>query len=112
MRIAIPTSGGELSPHFAHARAFAIIDVDPTTREIENLKFLEAPEHQPGLLPRWLKEMGATVIISAGMGHKAQNLFEQNGIEVVIGAKGRIPGEIARTYLGGELQTGQNLCDH
>ena len=72
----------------------------------------EAPPHEPGLLPRWLHELGANVIIAGGMGQRAQQLFAENGITVVVGAPAEPPGQLATAYLSGELQVGENICDH
>ncbi|MFH1848505.1 MAG: NifB/NifX family molybdenum-iron cluster-binding protein, partial [Candidatus Omnitrophota bacterium] len=44
---------------------------------------LTPPAHAPGVLPKWLGEQGANVIIASGMGTRAQNLFKENGIDVI-----------------------------
>lgn len=111
-KIAIPTSGGLLCPHFGHCDEFTLIDVNTETAEILGTEVLEAPEHEPGLLPRWLHEQGANLIIAGGMGARAQGLFAENGVGVVVGAPMQAPGDIVKSYLGGTLQTGGNLCDH
>lgn len=112
MRIAIPTANGSLATHFGHCEAFALIDVDPSTKTITRTEIVEAPDHQPGLLPRWLHEQGAALIIACGMGMRAQQLFVQNGIQVVTGAPCEPPEMLVEAYLAGVLQTGANLCDH
>ena len=68
MRIAIPMASGKLALHFGHCEQFALIDVDPATKQILNQDFVAAPDHQPGLLPRWLREKGVNVVISGGIG--------------------------------------------
>ena len=112
MRIAIPVVQGRLSAHFGHCEEFALIDVDPEKREIMATRMLASPEHQPGLLPRWLHEQKATVIIAGGMGGRAQDLFAQNGIQVIIGAPSEEPEAIVKAYLNDSLQTGENVYDH
>jgi len=112
MRIAIPLADGKLSMHFGHCERFALIDVDPKAKTILGKQELQAPEHEPGLLPRWLAEHGAQLIIAGGMGTRAQNLFAQNGIEVVVGASAQSPEALVSSYLEGTLQAGQNVCDH
>jgi len=112
MKVAIPIAGGRLSAHFGHCEEFALIDVDPEKREITQTQMIPAPDHQPGLLPRWLHEQGATVIIAGGMGSRAQDLFAQNGIRVIIGAPSEGPEAIVTAYLSESLQTGENICDH
>jgi len=112
MRIAVPTVDGYLCPHFGHCGAFVIVDVDKDERKILKTEIHEAPPHEPGLLPRWLAEKGADLIIAGGMGARAQDLFNQRGIGVVVGAPSETPGKIVGDYLQGALFCGQNLCDH
>ena len=112
MRIAIPVAMNRLSPHFGHAESFALINVDKNKGEIGEARFLTAPDHQPGLLPAWLKQEGADLVIAGGMGMRAKDIFKQNGIEVVVGAGGGTPEEIVKAYLAGKLETGDNICDH
>jgi len=112
MRIAIPLVQGKLSLHFGHCEEFALVDVDEKTKEISSIATLQPPAHQPGVLPQWLSEQQADVIIAGGMGQRAQQLFAQYNIEVVIGAAGGLPEELVSTYLNGTLQTGDNICDH
>ena len=112
MRIAIPVAGGVVAAHFGHCEQFALIDVDRSNGNIIGTHVVEAPPHQPGLLPKWLAEQGANVVIAGGMGQRAQSLFEANGITVVIGATSQSPNQIVSDYLGGVLRTGENICDH
>jgi ATP-binding protein involved in chromosome partitioning len=112
MRIAIPLAGAGLSAHFGHCERFALLDVDPATKSIQAKQELAAPPHEPGLLPRWLAERGAQLIVAGGMGGRAQQLFAQNGIEVVVGAPSETPETLVAAYLGGTLRSGDNLCDH
>ncbi len=111
MRIAIPTAAGKLALHFGHCETFALIDVSED-KKIEKMQELTPPPHQPGLLPKWLHEQGATIIIAGGMGQRAQGLFKQANIEVVIGAPVKSPRELALLYLDGTMETGTNPCDH
>lgn len=112
MRIAIPMASGKLALHFRHCEQFALIDVDPATKQILNQDFVAAPDHLPGLLPRWLKEKGVNVVISGGMGSRAQNLFMQNGIQVITGTASEEPKTLVKDYIAGCLITGENICDH
>ena len=112
LRIAIPVTAGKLALHFGHCEQFALLDVNPETKELVKTEMLPAPAHQPGLLPRWLAEQGANLIIAGGMGQRAQNLFTDNGIQVLIGAPAEAPDIIVKQYLDGSLTTGENICDH
>jgi predicted Fe-Mo cluster-binding NifX family protein len=112
MRIAIPLSNGKLSAHFGHCERFAMVDVNPTEKKILKREDIEAPPHEPGLLPRWLAERGATVIIAGGIGHRARELFAEQGIQVLTGAPADTPEQLVADHLSGTLQTGENVCDH
>jgi len=112
MKIAVPVVNGKLSPHFGHCEAFAMVEADAETRTIASQELVEAPPHQPGLLPPWLAEQGAETIIAGGMGSRAQALFQQQNIQVVVGAPADTPEAVVTAYLNGTLQTGGNLCDH
>jgi len=103
---------GRLSPHFGHCEEFALIDADPESKTIKSTQTVTAPPHEPGLLPRWLAEKGAEMIIAGGMGGRAQGLFEQQSIAVVVGAPSDTPETIVSAYLDGSLRTGENVCDH
>ncbi len=112
MRIAVPLVQGKLSLHFGHCEEFAIFDVDDNLKKVISRKNAAPPAHEPGVLPRWLHENNVSVIIAGGMGQRAQQLFTQNNIEVVIGASGQSPEELVSAYLEGTLETGDNICDH
>ena len=112
MRIAIPVADGKLAAHFGHCEEFALIDVDLDNKEIQGQELLTAPPHQPGLLPPWLAERGAEMIIAGGMGVRAQQLFTAHDIVVHVGAPAQSPESIVQAYLSGDLETGANLCDH
>jgi len=112
MKMAIPVTEGRLSMHFGHCAEFAILELDEQRKEIAKSSVHQAPPHEPGALPRWLHELGAEVILAGGMGQRAQQLFAQNGINVITGAPAHTPEELASAYLDGTLQTGENVCDH
>ncbi len=112
MRIAIPVVEGKLSQHFGHCETFAIVDTDGDSRKVVNRKDLTPPRHEPGVLPAWLHGEGVNVIIAGGMGQRAQQLFAQNQIEVVVGAPAESPENLISAYLNNTLQAGENICDH
>ena len=112
MKIAIPVADGKLCMHFGHCEQFALVDVSEDKKTITATNLLTPPPHEPGVLPRWLHEQGANIIIAGGMGQRAQGLFTQNGIEVVVGAPALAPQEVVESYLNGTLEVGSNVCDH
>lgn len=112
MRIAIPLQDGRLSAHFGRCEAYAFLDVDDGGREITAQKVVESPPHQPGVLPAWVSENGADVVITGGMGPRAVQLFQERGVDVVLGAPALEPEAVASAYLEGKLTTTDNTCDH
>jgi len=112
MRIAVPLANGRLAMHFGHCETFALIDADPATRAITASTTVTPPPHEPGVLPNYLAEQGATVIIAGGMGRRAQDLFGAAGITVVVGASSLDAETLVRQYLEGTLEAGDNVCDH
>lgn len=112
MKIAIPTTSGRLSSHFGHCEQFSVFDVDADNQTIKGRRNLLPPHHEPGVYPRWLHEQGVTCVISGGMGSRAQSLFKDNGIAVIVGATVEDPERIIQAYLSGTLAGGANTCDH
>ncbi len=112
MKIAIPTAKETLSLHFGHCEQFYLFEVDKEAKIIKNVEKLTPPPHEPGLLPRWLGEKKADIIIAGGMGMRAQELFVENGIEIITGAQAKKPEELINDYFEGALEIGENACDH
>ena len=112
MKIAIPVAQGQLCQHFGHCEQFAIIDVAEGSKEISKEELMTPPPHEPGLLPKWLSELGVTCVIAGGMGGRAIGLFQQNNIQVVTGASPAEPKQIVTEFLKDTLVTGNNSCDH
>lgn len=106
---AIPTENQKLCAHFGHCEKFAIVKTDE--KKILQEEYVSPPEHQPGTYPKFLADMGVSVIISGGMGQKAQNLFNQNNIEVYIGVDSNSPKNLVEKYLEDQLENGDNKCD-
>jgi ATP-binding protein involved in chromosome partitioning len=107
---AVPLAEGRLCAHFGHCEQFALIETE--NGQIQGKSVHTPPPHEPGVLPKWLHEMGANVIIAGGMGSRAQGLFNENGIKVVTGAQAGTPESLVHQYLTESLVTGANVCDH
>ena len=70
------------------------------------------PPHEPGLLPQWLAEKGATDIIAGGMGQKAIQIFNNNKVNVFVGAEKLESKSLIEKFLNDDLQLLSNYCDH
>lgn len=108
MKIAVAKDGDHVSQHFGHCEGFEVFQVEE--KNITGREVVTNPGHRPGFLPPYLAEHGVNVVIAGGMGAMAQELFNSNGISVVVGAQGRID-DIIRQYLKGELVSTGSICE-
>jgi len=108
--IVVPVTGGKLAAHFGHCEQFAFMEIQDS--KIIGTEMRTPPAHEPGVIPQWLHEQGADVVIVGGMGERAQDLLREKGIEVVIGAPMDSPESLANQYLAKTLVAGANICDH
>jgi predicted Fe-Mo cluster-binding NifX family protein len=109
MRIAISTDQGLVSAHFGRCQSYTIYEIEGNVIKSQNE--IQNPGHQPGFLPRYLSEKGVNVIISGGMGPRAQTLFAQSGIKTISGVQGAVDNVIQQ-YIKGSLESGEDMCDH
>lgn len=114
--IALPVEGNggldsEVCQHFGHAAGFALVEVEGTM--IASCRVVANPmaeQHQPGMLPGFVRSTGANVLLAGGMGPRAVDLLQGYGIEVATGAEGLVRDVVA-AYLAGNLG-GITPCDH
>ena len=111
MIIAVPVTDGVLSTHFGRCERFALVEVNEAERSIVAITEEVPPPHEPGVLPAWLHERGAEVVIAGGMGQRAHQLFARDGIRVVVGAPSDTPENVVSAYLAGTLESGPDACD-
>ena len=112
MKIAIPIAEGKLCQHFGHCQQFALVTVNDQN-QITETKLVDPPAHEPGVLPKWLAANQTNLVLASGMGHRAQNLFREAGIKVLVGVQGNLtPEEVVKAYLNNDLATGDNACSH
>ena len=107
---AVPAAEGRICAHFGHCEVFTLVKVED--QRVTEVSDRIPPEHEPGVIPNWLHDLGVTHIIAGGMGRRAQDLFEKHGIQVVIGAANSTPRQAVESYLAGTLETGDNPCGH
>ena len=102
---------GEVGAHFGRCPYYALVEANGGTvigsRVIANPYF---DIHQPGVMPRFIRDMGANVIIAGGMGPRAIDMFHGFGIDVATGATGNVAAVLG-AYLRGEHR-GVVPCAH
>jgi len=109
-RIAFPSNDKvNVEEHFGHCKEFAIYNIENT--EISSIDFVTPPPHAPGVLPKFLGDKNVDAIVTGGMGAMAINLFKEQGIEVILGAKGTIDANLS-AYLADALESTGSACVH
>ena len=107
MKIAISTDGGTVSPHFGRCPSFTLIEVKGG--ELTKREEIPNPGHHPSFLPDFFHQRGIDCIVCGGMGHRAQSLFTQKGIEVLLGVEGEVD-KVIDELSEGKLKAGESLC--
>lgn len=107
MKIAVARMGNTVAEHFGHCENFGIYESE--NKAVLSEQSVANPGHKPGFLPNFLADMGVKVIISGGMGGGAVDIFNERGVEVVVGAKGDSKAAV-EAYLRGELKTTGSIC--
>lgn len=108
MRLAVSLESNQgldsmVAHHFGRCPYFALLTLEGD--QVQSCQVIENPyyaAHQPGQVPGFIKEQGADVMISGGMGRRAIRFFEDFGIEAVTGAGGTVRETLDR-YLDGKL---------
>ena len=102
---------GEVSGHFGRCPYYVLAEANGGTvigsRVVANPYF---DLHRPGVMPRFIRDLGTNVIIAGGMGPRAIEMFHGFGIDVATGATGSV-AEVLRAYLRGEHR-GVVPCAH
>lgn len=109
-KIAIPLENGVLCSHFGHCEKFAIVEINNNV--ITNISEVTPPEHVPGLYPKWVARFGVTDVIAGGMGEKAITLFNEQNINVFVGAPIKQASELVTDFIASKLSLDANYCDH
>lgn len=107
MKIAVASENKMVTEHFGHCEGFIIFEAE--NNKIVKSELISNPGHRPGFLPNFLNDMGVNVIISGGMGGGAIDIFNEKGIEVIVGARGEAR-VAAEQYLQGMLKSTGSVC--
>ena len=107
MKIAVASENSMVTEHFGHCQGFTIFDTED--KQIIKSETVANPGHKPGFLPNFLNDMGVKVIISGGMGNGAIEIFNEKGIEVIVGASGNAKVAV-EAYLEGSLKSTGSVC--
>lgn len=107
IKIAVASENEMVTEHFGHCINFNIFEAE--NGQITKSDSIANPGHRPGFLPEFLSNLGVNVIISGGMGSGAIDIFNEKGIDVIVGASGNAKA-IAEQYLQGSLKSTGSVC--
>ena len=107
MKVAISTDSGMVAAHFGRCPTFTIVEIE--AGKVLKRDEVANPGHQPGFIPKFLNERGVECIVTGGMGHRAMALFNEFGIQTILGIKGSIDNVIGKLSKG-ELKSGKSVC--
>lgn len=107
VKIAVASENEMVTEHFGHCINFNIFEAE--NKQIVRSESIQNPGHRPGFLPNFLYDLGVNVVISGGMGGGAIDIFNERGIQVIVGASGQAQ-TVAEQYLNGMLESTGSVC--
>jgi len=109
MRYAIAVERDQVAAHFGRCERYELADIEGD--QVVARQALANPGHEPGFLPRYLKEHGVQVVVCGGAGPRAVDLLAQLGVGISTGVSGGVDQVIA-AIANGELISGESTCEH
>lgn len=109
MRYAIAMEDGAVAQHFGRCERYTIADIDDGREH--GRSNLDNPGHAPGLLPRLLSQHDVDCVVAGGAGPRAVNLFNELGMDVLLGVSGPVD-EVISEIATGDIEPGESTCEH
>ena len=100
---------GKLAYHFGRCPYYVFVDVE--NKEVLSVQTKRNPffnQHAPGVVPQFIAEEGADIMIAGGMGSAAIDWFRKLGVTAITTEPRKI-GDILQDYLNGEI-SGVEAC--
>ena len=106
MKIGVPTDGNNgldeyIGEHFGRVATYTIVDL-----ETDQVKVVPNVSHHmggQGYPPELLSKEGVNVLVCSGLGRRAIAMFKDFGIDVYIGASGKVKDAVS-AFKQGKLQ--------
>ena len=106
-KIAISTDSGMVSSHFGRCPEFTIVEIKGS--KVIKKEVIDNPGHITGFLPKFFNEQGVDCVIAGGAGFRAQQFFDEFGIELITGVEGKVD-DVIDAFVKGKLKGGKSLC--
>lgn len=108
MKVAVSTDNGMVAEHFGRCPQYTIAEI--SEGKIVSKKVIDNPGHSTGFLPKYFKEQGVEAMITGGAGWRAQQLFQEYNISLVLGITGKVDEALER-FAKGTLSEGESFCE-
>ncbi len=108
-KIAIPTNGDHLDPHFGRALAFTVFEIEGNNARQTEVLSTATLQHQHEGLANLFKRNNISTLVCGGIGPGMINGLTQVGLEVVSGASGKVT-DVAQAYAKGTLVSTGAVC--
>jgi len=97
--------------HFGRCKYYTFIDIEG--KEIKNVEVIKVPyeEHGYGDLPNFVKEHGGKIVMAYGIGQRAIEFFNELGIDVITGVKGKIK-DVIYNFINGTIEIDEKWKEH
>lgn len=110
-KIAIPTNGELLDPHFGRAAGFTVFEIEGNQARKVDILSSTGLQHQHEGLANMFKRNGVEVLVCGGIGGGMINGLNAVGLEVVSGASGNVD-DVANLYAQGKIVSTGSVCQH
>jgi len=108
-KIAIPTNGEVLDPHFGRAAGFTVFEIEGKEARFVELLSATGLQHQHEGLANMFKRNGVELLVCGGVGGGMINGLNAVGLVVVSGASGNVV-DVAKSYAEGNLVSTGSVC--
>ena len=108
MKVAIAKDGSHVSGHFGHCEGFALYHEENGVVLHEG-DLINGEGHSAAVT--LLTSRGVTHILSGGMGQRARDMLQQEGIISILGVQGTLD-QAARDFFAGKIVDNAPLCTH
>jgi len=109
MKVVVSTENGNVSPHFGRCPEFTVVEINED--KVVSKELIPNPGHAPGFLPQYFGDMDVKAVIAGGAGQRAQMLFTEKNIQLILGISGSVDSAL-QLLCKGELEGGESLCSH
>lgn len=107
MKVVIATDSGMVSEHFGRCPEFTFAEIE--NGKIIKKETIKSPGHSTGFLPKFFQEKGIETVIAGGAGWRAQQLFQEYGIKLILGVTGSTENAL-KELAEGKLKARESFC--